>query len=175
MTPTTTQTTRTARTVTLVERDQLAAELTIARERAVAQTGFALPAEPWDVSELPLVCVGEVTTDDEAVAALVAGVRGARLVIALAADHAGREQVLDDLLRLGELTAPAAPIAAAELSLSADQRALLEGLANGASIGQVAGELFISLRTAERRVAAARRLLGARTTAEAILRLRGGR
>jgi DNA-binding NarL/FixJ family response regulator len=49
------------------------------------------------------------------------------------------------------------------------QRALLDRLANGETIAAAAAAEFLSLRTANRRIAQARQLLGARTTREAVL------
>jgi hypothetical protein len=59
-----------------------------------------------------------------------------------------------------------------------EQRALLDRLAEGETIAAAAAAEFLSLRTANRRIAAARQLLGVRTTREAVLvylRQRGGR
>jgi DNA-binding NarL/FixJ family response regulator len=50
-----------------------------------------------------------------------------------------------------------------------EQRALLERLANGETIAAAAAAEFLSLRTANRRIAQARELLGVRTTREAVL------
>lgn len=49
------------------------------------------------------------------------------------------------------------------------QRALLERLANGETIAAAAAAEFLSLRTANRRMAHARRLLGVQTTREAVV------
>lgn len=49
------------------------------------------------------------------------------------------------------------------------QRALLDRLANGETIASAAAAEFLSLRTANRRMAQARQLLGVRTTREAVL------
>jgi DNA-binding NarL/FixJ family response regulator len=49
------------------------------------------------------------------------------------------------------------------------QRALLDRLANGETIAAAAAAEFLSLRTANRRIAQAREVLGARTTREAVL------
>jgi DNA-binding NarL/FixJ family response regulator len=54
--------------------------------------------------------------------------------------------------------------------LSAEQRALLGQLLGGATLGQAARALHLSRRTADRRLAAARAALEARTTAEALRR-----
>ena len=50
-----------------------------------------------------------------------------------------------------------------------EQRALLERLANGETIAAAAAAEFLSLRTANRRIAQAREALGVRTTREAVL------
>ena len=60
--------------------------------------------------------------------------------------------------------------------LTPEQRQILDLLADGASIAQAARQLYLSLRTANRRVAAARDALGVASTREAVLayaRLRG--
>jgi DNA-binding NarL/FixJ family response regulator len=53
--------------------------------------------------------------------------------------------------------------------LAPEQRALLERLANGETIAAAAQSEFLSLRTANRRIAEARDVLGVRTTREAVL------
>jgi DNA-binding CsgD family transcriptional regulator len=50
-----------------------------------------------------------------------------------------------------------------------EQRALLDRLADGATIAAAAAAEFVSLRTANRRIAKARALFGVRTTREAVL------
>ena len=50
-----------------------------------------------------------------------------------------------------------------------EQRALLDRLADGATIAAAAEAEFVSLRTANRRIAKARALFGVRTTREAVL------
>jgi DNA-binding CsgD family transcriptional regulator len=59
-----------------------------------------------------------------------------------------------------------------EKDLNAEQQRLLELLSGGLSLEEVAKILRFSRRTAERRVAEARRILGAETTAEAVARAR---
>ena len=54
-------------------------------------------------------------------------------------------------------------------ALLPEQRALLERLANGETIAAAAAAEFLSLRTANRRIAQAREALGVRTTREAVL------
>jgi DNA-binding CsgD family transcriptional regulator len=65
---------------------------------------------------------------------------------------AGRRELSDDPLRF-------------------DQRRLLELLAQGMTVGEAARRVFVSRRTADRRLAEARIALGVRTTTEAVARL----
>jgi DNA-binding NarL/FixJ family response regulator len=53
--------------------------------------------------------------------------------------------------------------------LAPEQRALLERLAKGETIAAAAQAEFLSLRTANRRIAEARQALGVRSTREAVL------
>lgn len=128
--------------------------------------GFALSAEPWDQRSGRLTLVGSVTSEAELTAAVLGSTRGADIVVGCA-DDGLRARLLDDLARLG-------PVELVELgddpldALDEDQRALLAALADGSSISAAADSLFLSTRTAERRLAAARAALGVRTTAEAI-------
>lgn len=60
--------------------------------------------------------------------------------------------------------------------LGADQLALLDRLATGETVAAAAAGEFMSLRTANRRIAAVRKMLGVATTRDAVqayLRLRG--
>ena len=54
-------------------------------------------------------------------------------------------------------------------NLLPEQRALLGRLANGETIATAAAAEYLSLRTANRRIAQARASLGVRTTREAVL------
>jgi DNA-binding NarL/FixJ family response regulator len=60
----------------------------------------------------------------------------------------------------------------ASLPLDADQTRILDLIARGSTLPGVADELSYSLRTVNRRLAAARAALGASTTAEAVAALR---
>jgi DNA-binding NarL/FixJ family response regulator len=112
------------------------------------------------------VCVGRVADAADAGRAVLAAVAGAWLVIDAQAPREVIDELCDDLRRLGEvdhrLGGTAAP------GLGRDERALLELLLGGATIGEAARRLHISRRTADRRLAAARRALHAQTTAEAL-------
>ncbi|MBI1758067.1 MAG: LuxR family transcriptional regulator [Actinobacteria bacterium] len=134
--------------------------------------GFALPDQPWDVSAERVALVGDLTCEEDARAAARAAMRGAALVVRLDHTAAWVGRFLAELRRLG-----ANPEFTVSL-LSTQHRALLDLLAEGASIARAAGQLYISLRTANRRVAEARAVLGTRSTREAVLvylSLTGGR
>jgi hypothetical protein len=141
--------------------------------------GFALPDLTWDVSNARLVLYGRVIDVDTAQLAVHAAARGAGVVaITDEASDVGRA-LLDDLRRLGpvvrdpeqESTAPAPGelAAGAGHGLLPEQRALLDRLANGETIAAAAAAEYLSLRTANRRIAQARDALGVRTTREAVL------
>jgi DNA-binding NarL/FixJ family response regulator len=65
--------------------------------------------------------------------------------------------------------APDVPAINGLASLLPEQRALLGRLANGETIATAAAAEYLSLRTANRRIAQARTSLGVRTTREAVL------
>lgn len=139
----------------------------LARQGWRVHPGFSLPPEPWDVGAHRLVVAGRVPNAVTAQAALLCVVRGAGLVAALDRDTGWAAVFLADLARIRPVSTPAP--ASDGLSLSDEQRALLDLLAEGHSIAQAARRLYLSLRTANRRVAEARATLGVSTTREAVL------
>lgn len=142
--------------------------------------GFALPDPAWDVSEARLVLYGRVIDVDTAQLAVHAAARGAGVVaIADEASDVGRA-LLGDLRRLGPVVRDPEQdlLVAASIEAVSDgggprllpeQRALLDRLANGETIAAAAAAEYLSLRTANRRIAQARDALGVRTTREAVL------
>jgi DNA-binding NarL/FixJ family response regulator len=147
----------------------------LARAGWHTREGFALPESAWDVSAAKLVLFGRVVDTDTAQLALLAGARGAGIVaIADTSGEVGRA-LLADLARIGPVrTDPdpepqTAPGGQPRPQLAPEQRALLERLANGETIAAAAQAEFLSLRTANRRIAEAREVLGVRTTREAVL------
>ena len=112
------------------------------------------------------VCVGTVGDSTAAERAVLAAVAGARLVLAVTAPRDVIDRLCDDLRRLGEVDHRVGHSSAPQVG--ADERALLELLLGGATIGEAARRLHISRRTADRRLAAARQALAAGTTAEAL-------
>jgi DNA-binding NarL/FixJ family response regulator len=157
-----------------------ATEATVALRRLAragwhTREGFALTESAWDVAEQRLVLYGRVADLDTAELAVHAAARGAGLVaIVDAATEVGRA-LLADLGRLGAVTLdPEAEVTgedeeAGSNTLLPEQKALLERLANGETIAAAAAAEFLSLRTANRRIAQAREALGVRTTREAVL------
>lgn len=135
--------------------------------------GFALTDEPFALGAGRLMCTGRVDGPSAAVAALVAAVRGAGLLVGLALEGEIEADFLDDLRRIGKVTIGTPPNEARgpAAALAGEARLLLELLADGATIPEAARQLYISVRTAERRVGHARKALGVRTTAEAIAAL----
>jgi len=110
----------------------------------------------------------QVRDEGEAAEALLAAVGGSGLVVHAMADRDVIDRLVDDLRRLCPVdhrTGEPEP----GPGLTADERRLLEALANGGTLGEAATELHLSRRTADRRLASARTKLGAATTAEAVV------
>jgi DNA-binding CsgD family transcriptional regulator len=130
------------------------------------RAGLQLPAQPWDVADRGWLCHGSVGDEQSAGWVLVAAARGAA-VVALCVDEDLRRRLVTDLARVGPVQVEVLGRDPLEV-LDGEQRQLLELLAEGRSIGDAAAVLYLSPRTAERRVATVRAALGVRTTAEAI-------
>jgi hypothetical protein len=158
----------------------------LARAGWSTREGFALTEAAWDLTGARMVRYGRVADLEAVRLAVLAAARGAGVVaIADAGGEVGRA-LLADLSRLGPVyrDPEADPAAAGSPGrppigrrLVPEQRALLERLANGETIAAAAAAEFLSLRTANRRIAQAREALGVRTTREAVLaylRQRGG-
>ncbi|BCJ35394.1 hypothetical protein Athai_28970 [Actinocatenispora thailandica] len=159
-----------------------AAEATIVLRRMArsgwrTREGFALPEAAWDVAEQRLMLFGRVPDIDTAALAVLAAARGAGVVV-IADDRSepGRA-VLADLSRIGAVLRDpnvdpvddAAGHGDDGLPLTDEQRQLLDRLGAGETIAAAAEAEFLSLRTANRRIAEARKALGVRTTREAVL------
>ncbi|MDT4925821.1 MAG: hypothetical protein QOG01_3534 [Pseudonocardiales bacterium] len=113
-----------------------------------------------------VVCIGAVRDAQDAAAAVLCAVGGARLVVEASGSRETIDRLCDDLRRLGDLDhrvgGPDGP------ALTEEERSLLALLLGGATLGRCARELHISRRTADRRLATARAALGAQTTSEAV-------
>ena len=142
------------------------------RDGWVARDGFALPDPAWDVTGHRLVLHGRITDPEALQLAVLAAARGAGIVAICDAESALGRALIDDLARLGPVRQGPAPEAndhSAVADLVPEQRALLDRLAAGDTIAAAAAAEFLSLRTANRRIAEARQLFGVRTTREAVL------
>jgi hypothetical protein len=154
----------------------------LARDGWSAREGFALPDPSWDVSTARLVLHGRIGDQETLALAVLAAARGAGIVAICDAESALGRALVDDLSRLGPVRhgtdrgaergadggsdgAGGDPVA----DLVPEQRALLDRLAAGDTIAAAAAAEFLSLRTANRRIAEARALFGVRTTREAVL------
>ncbi|MEV4755144.1 LuxR family transcriptional regulator [Micromonospora sp. NPDC049559] len=147
----------------------------LARQGWQTREGFALTDTAWDVSARRLVRYGRVDDAETVRLAVLASARGAGVVAVT--DPAGEpgRALLADLGRLGPVSRDPRPertpgaLAGGPAPLVPEQRALLERLANGETIAAAAAAEFLSLRTANRRIAQARQALGVATTREAVL------
>ena len=150
-----------------------AAELRLRRDAWVTRHGWQLPEQPWSHRGTKVVCLGAVTDEPTAADALVACARAAGVVVDVGScpdELLG--PLLDDLGRLALAPVPGRTPPPERLPLTPEQRALLELVARGASVPEAAEELFLSHRTAERRMAGIRKALGVPSTAAAVALLR---
>ena len=150
----------------------------LARAGWHTREGFALLEQEWDVSNARLLLYGRVPDVDTAELALLAAARGAGVVAIVELTSETGRALRADLARIGAVSTDAGESAADATDaddatggpqLVPEQRALLERLANGETIAAAAQAEFLSLRTANRRIAEARDTLGVRTTREAVL------
>ncbi|MFI5494048.1 LuxR family transcriptional regulator [Actinoplanes sp. NPDC051859] len=143
------------------------------RDGWTVREGYALPGSAWDVTADNLVLHGRIADPDTLRLALLAAARGAGIVAVCDTDSPLGHALVDDLSRLGTVHLGATPApddpGAALAELVPEQRALLDRLAAGDTIAAAAAAEFLSLRTANRRIAEARALFGVRTTREAVL------
>lgn len=139
----------------------LAQELASARDRGLRVI------DGWSGGEGD-VCTGIVARSEEAAAALLAAVAGAGLVVDAWAPDELVDRLCDDLRRFGriDVLTPASPL---RPRLTRVQRELLREIAGGRTLGEASRQLGITRRTADRRLAEARAVLGVDTTAEAVV------
>ena len=113
-----------------------------------------------------------VHDDASAAAALQLALRGADLLIHAVAPRFVLDRLYDDLRHVGAVSVrTAAAGLGAAAALDEEARAILELIAQGMTVPEAAAALHLSLRTANRRLAAARKALGVTTTIEAIAML----
>ncbi len=115
-----------------------------------------------------LVLAGVVADERAASAAMLAALTGAGLVVHGRAPREVLDRLCDDLRRLGRLDhRPVGERAVTRFDEFDGE--LLGLLAAGLSVGRAAARLYVSRRTADRRLADIRLRLGVRSTAEALL------
>lgn len=144
------------------------ADVEAAAHELAAEHGAQVVLDDADGRGGAVVCVRRVTNDADAAQAVLAAVAGTALVIDAAAPREVIDRLSDDLRRLGAVDHRIGP--APRPVLAEEERALLAQLLAGANLGEAARALHLSRRTADRRLAAARRALGAASTAEALRR-----
>ncbi|HET8657461.1 MAG TPA: LuxR family transcriptional regulator [Micromonosporaceae bacterium] len=150
----------------------------LARAGWQTREGFVLTETAWDLTPARLVLFGRVADLETAQLAVHAAARGAGVVAIVDPGGQVGQALLADLARIGPVRCDVdtQPVPGAQpaadgggLPLTPEQRALLERLAGGETIAGAAAAEFLSLRTANRRIAQAREALGVRTTREAVL------
>ena len=147
----------------------------LARDGWTVRPGFALPDPAWDVTSHKLVLHGRVADQDTLQLVVLAAARGAGIVAVCDPESPLGRALVDDLTRLGPVQFGPGQHAGLDekddalADLVPEQRALLDRLAAGDTIAAAAAAEFLSLRTANRRIAEAREVLGVRTTREAVL------
>jgi len=142
----------------------------LSRDGWVLREGFALPDPTWEVTGSRLVLHGRITDTDTLQLAVLAAARGAGIVAVCDPETQVGRALLDDLSRLGSVhQGVGAEPGDAVADLVPEQRALLDRLAAGDTIAAAAAAEYLSLRTANRRIAEARAVFGVRTTREAVL------
>jgi hypothetical protein len=128
-------------------------------------SGLTVPEEPWSLAGA--LAAGNVTDERTHTEALDAALRGADVIVEV--EPSQFDAFLEDVDRLGiEVWQPAADEPA-----PVDWAPLLDALAAGATTKEAARRCHLSLRSAHRRLAVARRVLGVSTTAAAVARWSG--
>jgi DNA-binding CsgD family transcriptional regulator len=144
-----------------------------AGDQALADARGELTSLGWQVvdrladgpREGGLVYAVPVTGEDDAAVALFTAIEGVGLLVdAAGAPRPVVDRLCDDLRRLGHLDHR---VSVSEPLLTAEERALMDLLADGRTLGAAADALHLSRRSADRRLAAARAKLGADATGQA--------
>lgn len=147
----------------LDDRRSLATTRTLAVAAGRHVTDDPLPVAPWDVSGTGVVVSASLAAGDDA-GLLDAVVRGAGAIVATTGHGDLPARLVDALQRVGRVVdARRCPA----LQLDQVQVRLLVTLAHGGSTSDAARAAYLSLRTAHRRIAEARRALGASNTGAA--------
>lgn len=129
-------------------------------------TGFDGPAPRSDE-----IRIGPVDSAADGAAALLAVLAGAGVIVHGRASREVLDRLLDDLRHIRRVEVRR-PTAAGPPSLDPDAIGILAILAEGRTLGDAATTLGLSRRTADRRLAEARRALGVNRTVEAVAQAR---
>jgi DNA-binding NarL/FixJ family response regulator len=124
-----------------------------------------VPSTPWSIEDERLVVTCVLRTTDDVARAVHVVSRGGGLIAELNLQPAHSALLFDDLLRLRTDVQLDDPLA----ELTNTDRALIRLLASGTSVKAAAKALFLSRRTADRRLARLRTIAGASSTREAVL------
>jgi DNA-binding NarL/FixJ family response regulator len=126
-------------------------------------------SEPRSESEDPDARVITVSTEEECAVVLEAVAGGAALEVRVEGlEPTVAARFAEDLRRAGSARLRADPPSAPQLTEA--HVALLASIGRGATVAAAAAELGIGARSASRRLAEARAILGVSSTAEAVLR-----
>lgn len=139
------------------------------------EPAVSLRAAGWQLvdrlDEVPLriervVCRAVIVDARGAAAAVLAASWGAGLLVGVGAlGPSIRERLVDDLERIGPVVRS---LPTADPRVHPEAARLLDVLAAGRTLGEAARAAYLSRRTADRRLAEAKRELGAASSAEAI-------
>jgi DNA-binding NarL/FixJ family response regulator len=148
--------------------------------RAVAEVGSSgwrvvggFAGDPGSGGRAPsVVRTGSVASAEDAAAALLAALGGSGLVVHARATREVIDRLLGDLRHVGPVQHRVGNDVPTPPALDADALAILGRLARGQTLGEAASDLGLSRRTADRRLAGARRALGAERTVEAVSKAR---
>ncbi len=138
----------------------------LTREGWCVQRGLTLPREPWDVTSRKLVVSGAVSDQQGLTVTASAAARGAGVIAQCS--NSGLATALEAVLAKVGPVRRELGVSTEHGGLTREQCALLTRLAAGESVAAAAEAEFLSLRTANRRLAQARDRLGVETTGEAI-------
>jgi DNA-binding CsgD family transcriptional regulator len=139
-------------------------------DRACAELAAAgIPVvHGFDQARAGSTCAGPVSDERSAERAVLAALAGAHLVVVATAPRELVDMLCEDLRRLGTLDHRLGDTAEQIAAVGPAELAILERLLAGDTLGRAAAALHLSRRTADRRLATARRSLGASSTAEAL-------
>jgi len=146
-------------------------EVELTRQSWVVQSGFALNDDRFELSGSRLVCSGVVADVDGLEMALMAAARGAGLVAVVGAKDSWAAASLADQLSVLGLDPRFEGFRAMDSApcYDRDTAELLDRLASGCTIPDAAHACLLSLRTANRKLSAARKSLGVATTLELVV------